>query len=129
MLILTEPIWSDGVIADWVIVQAATKGVSYSTLLAETKDADYAIVSAEGLDREKIVGFVRGEVGVKYGFLTLFAIAVNLYTPWFIHIDFRKDGTWICSAVTEEASRFGGLYRKWPNIYGVSPAQAWIAED
>jgi len=70
-----------------------------------------------------------GQVGVKYGFLTIVAIAVNLYTPSFIHIDFRKDGTWICSAVANEASRFGGLIRQWRNIYGVSPAESWIAED
>ena len=129
MFILVKPMILNGVVVDWVIVQAATRGVSYSTLLAETEGAEYAIVSAEGLDRNKVVEFATAQVGVKYGFLTLFAIAINLYTPSIIHIDFRRDGTWICSAMAEEASRFGGLYRPWKNIYGVSPAEAWIEES
>jgi hypothetical protein len=128
-LLLVKPIIKNGETVDWIIIQAATKGVSYSTLLTETQDATYAIVSAEGLRRDDIVAFAEAQVGVKYGFLTLLSIAVNLYTPTFIHLDFQKDGTWICSALTQEATRFGGRYEDWRNIYSVSPAQSWMAES
>jgi len=130
MFILVSPIMtSPTTTVDWTIIQAAGKGVSYATYSSAAAGNEVAIVSASDLEREKVVEFMMGQVGVKYGFLTIVAIAVNLYTPSFIHIDFRKDGTWICSAVANEASRFGGLIRQWRNIYGVSPAESWIAED
>jgi len=116
---------------DWKIVQASRRGVVYAFFNDEVKGGDYAIVSgtADGFNGANVVDFAEGEVGEDYGVLVLLSVVFNLYTPSFIHIDFRKSGTWICSALAMESSRFGGVWRQWKDIYSVTPAMAWLEED
>ena len=73
----------------------------------------------------KVVAFMRQETGAKYGFLSIAAIALDILTP--SAMDFRKGGTWICSAVAGEALRFGGWLHPWPSIYEVMPQQLYDA--
>jgi hypothetical protein len=69
----------------------------------------------------------RGEVGAEYGFGSIASIVVTELSPRPVRFDFRRGGTWICSALGAEALRAGGWYHQWPDIYQVRPAQLYSA--
>ena len=104
----------------WWVIQAQGSGVR-RVRLDET--VTHAIVSTSA-DRVDLLDFAHAKVGERYGFLTCVSIVLNLFTPAFIHIDFRRDGTLICSALAAQALMAGGNHRVFGirDLYGVTPA-------
>ena len=80
-----------------------------------------------GTDRARVLEFGRHEVGNRYGFLTIASIGIEKATPIWLHVPFRRPGTWVCSALGAEAVARGGWYHRWPDIYSVTPAEAMHA--
>lgn len=112
---VVSDIGPDGTV--WVI-QATLKGVVRSPI---STVGEYKIVPCPA-DPSKVVEFSWKQMGDHYGVLSIIATAIDLVTGnWFP--SFRRRGTWICSAVTAEALRFGGWYHDFGDIYTVTPAQ------
>lgn len=77
-----------------------------------------------GVDPKKVVTFAKKQVGYKYGWFSIVSVFFDILTPnWFP--SFRRDNTWICSALGAEALRYGGWFYSWPDIYTVTPAQLY----
>lgn len=80
-----------------------------------------------GIDVRRAVAYAERLVGTDYGILTLFSIALNLLTPRFLHVDFRRadhgQGTLICSALVARAWEHGGWWCPFPDPFQVTPAQ------
>ena len=74
-----------------------------------------------GVDRAKVLEFLRAQVGRKYGFVTIASILITIIGPSFLNV--MVPDTWICSAVVAEGLRAGGWIHNWPDVYQVSPAQ------
>ena len=112
----------------WVIGQAEAHGVTRDKPLESVAGpkGSYVIVSAPtAVDRDRLLEFLRGQVGTRYGFLTIASIVVTLLSPRFVNV--MLPGTWICSAVVGEGLRYGGWLHNWPDLYQVAPAELWDA--
>lgn len=106
------------------VIQAEPRGVTSDKTLDSV--GEYVLFSPSELDVQKILEFSRAQVGSRYGWLSIVSIVVDLVTPdWFPAL--RARGTWICSAVTAEALRYGGWLAEWGDIYIVTPAQLAFA--
>jgi hypothetical protein len=119
---------TDGTAANTTVVQATPgKGIVRSHLSEITNGSIVAILNPlDGVDASKVVEFALGEVKDKYAFGSDVCIALDIITPdW--TVDFRRNGTWCCSALGAEANRVGGWYHKWPDIYNVSPTTLAMA--
>jgi len=57
----------------------------------------------------------------EYGFLTILSIAVTLLSPRFLRVDFRRQGTLICSALVALSLHAGGWLARVGDFYQVSP--------
>jgi len=135
--ILDEPISGTlypNLIEDWWVIQAEAHGVTGSRpdgtgfhrakLSSIAPGGYYEIVTPPSeINLTNVVGFARQEVGAEYGFFSIASLVVDELTPGFIRIDFRKDGSWICSALAAEALRTGGWLHHWPDVYQVRPSQ------
>lgn len=118
---------SDGIAAGgWTVIQAEARGVTCTKTLDDLrkKGDTFTVVHTDCL-AEKIVDFAHGEVGRKYGFLTIISVLVSLFTPKFVNV--MLPNTWICSALAGEALRAGGWVHSWPDVYQVNPAELWEA--
>lgn len=84
----------------------------------------------EHVDIEKVFLFCAQNVGKRYGWGSILAIALDVILPLWTPA-FRRPDTWICSALVAEALRSGGWLRKglWPDIYVVTPTQLRNALD
>ena len=83
-----------------------------------------------GCDPAKFMYFARQQVGDRYGWLMIAALALDIVTPaWFptFHLASRRKSAWICSVLTAESLRFAGWYHPWPSIYMVTPSQVYEA--
>ena len=114
------------------VIQAEARGVTDIRRLDEiTPGGTYELVALPaGVDVEQTLFFARQQVGSKYGFATIAALAIDIITPsWFpsMRPANKKANSWICSAVVAESLRFGGWYRHWSDIYLVTPAELFIA--
>ena len=114
------------------VIQAEARGVTDIRRLDEVAPGGrYELVALpEGVDADQVLDFARKQVGSKYGFGTIAAIAIDILTPsWFpsLRPANKKANSWICSAVVSESLRFGGWYHRWPDIYLVTPAELFIA--
>lgn len=109
------------------IIQAEARGVTdTATLDTVAPGGHYEIVPPPAeVDRDRLLAFARGEVGTKYGYVTILAIAVSIIAPWVFTV--HVPGTWVCSAVAAEALRAGGWVHRWPDVYSVTPAQLRLA--
>jgi len=109
------------------IVQATLRGVIISSL-SEMMDSSINIEilpAHQSWDRHKIAEFAKEQVGSAYGLMSIFCIGLDILTPdWFVA--FRRNGTWICSALAEEANRYGGMLKSWKDIYTVTPTLGYI---
>ena len=62
----------------------------------------------EGVDRVKALDYALRQVGVRYSYLTIVSIALNLLTPKAFRINFRRNGTaLICSALCARSYEHG----------------------
>lgn len=113
------------------VIQAEARGVTNFRRLDEIAPGGvYELVKLPpGVPAKDVLEFARAQVGTKYGFATIAAIAIDIITPgWFpsLRPANKNSNSWICSAVIAEAMRAGGWIRRWPDIYLVTPAQLWI---
>ena len=102
------------------VIQAELKGVSEATL---DSVGDYVVLEPpHGVNRNKVLAFTKMQVGSKYGILSILSIVFDIISPdWFPSL--RMPNTWICSAVTGEALRYGGWLHDWNDIYCTTPSQ------
>lgn len=124
--------------ATWTVIQAEAHGVTGTredgTAFLSRRLDDVApggwyrlLRLPPGTDRARVLEFARGEVGSHYGVLTIASIAVEKVTPSWLHVPFRRPGSWVCSALVLEAVARGGWYHRWPDVYGVTPAEGMHA--
>ena len=114
------------------IIQAEASGVTNDKELHTVSPNGHYIVlePPQGVDVEQLLEFARAQVGSRYGFGTILAIAVDILTPgWFpsLRPANKKSNSWICSAVVGESLRFGGWLHHFADIYLVTPAELWSA--
>jgi Permuted papain-like amidase enzyme, YaeF/YiiX, C92 family len=106
------------------IIQATLKGVVKSRLSELIASAQVVEIygQPEGVYAERVAVFAEKQIGKPYGILSDLCIALDILTPdWFI--EFRRNWTWICSAMSGEAMRFGGWYLDVADIYCLTPQQ------
>ena len=115
----------DGV---WYIIQATMKGVTdTATLESVSKTGTYVLIAPPaGADRARLLQFARAQVGLEYGYWTILAISLDILTwQWVPSLRGARKQSWICSALSCEALRFGGWLHNWLSIYDVMPQQAY----
>lgn len=128
---LDHPVLDDsGAIMDWVLGQALSGGVEIGQLLSARGlgieivplEAFPVLVAGETLDRDRHLANLRAEVGDKYGFLTIASVVVNILTPKWVRLDFRRSSTWICSGLFSWGLHgAGGLIES--DVYQIMPAE------
>jgi len=116
----------------WTVVEATGSGVHLNLQSRVTHGGEWEskIVPVTGLANvEKVVRFVRSQIGARYGFLTIAAIVFDVLTPKAVHVDVRRDSTWICSSLAAAALLAGGWWPTpfWQDVYQVSPAELFVA--
>jgi hypothetical protein len=106
------------------VIQADIKGVNEARL---DSVGDYIILEPPArVNRNKVLAFTKAQIGSKYGILSILSIVTDIISPnWFPAM--RRKNTWICSAVTGEALRYGGWLHNWADIYTITPAQLFDA--
>jgi len=111
------------------ITQAQPHGVTNDMALDELIDVNDKMLvyrPPAHLNHDAMLEFAFGEVGSHYGFLSIASVATDIITPtWAPAI--RTPDSWICSALAAEYLRVGGWVHRWPDIYGVMPAQLELA--
>jgi hypothetical protein len=121
---------SDGDPADpasWIVVQAARR-VDKVWLDDVSPNRPFAVLRCpDGVNRSEVVAQANALIGAKYGILSVLSIAFNLLTPKFVHVDWRRDSTWICSALGAWCLHAGGWLHPWSSIYEVLPADLAVA--
>lgn len=118
---------SDG---DWVVIEATARGVTSGYLSTIAPGGRYEVVALPlGVDAAKVLAFARAQVGVRYGFVTIASIALNLLTPSFFRLDVRRSGTWICSALGATSMLAGGWLHPVRDYYQITPAEVAEALD
>jgi hypothetical protein len=112
---------------DWYVIQATIHGVTDTGKLSEFPKYVTKRPPKEA-EPAKILLFARTQVGVEYGFFTIFGIAIDIVTwDWFPSFRGARKQSWICSALVEEALRFAGWLHDFVNIYAVTPQDGWDA--
>lgn len=112
----------DNVTGEWFIIQAEPTGVTNDKLLSSI-NGDYEIIPLPViLNPDKFLEFVRAQVGHKYGYLSIFSCALDMFLPDSICL--RKDGTWICSGLVAGALWYCGFKKvtTWSDMYTETPA-------
>lgn len=113
---------------DTWIVQAELRGVSLRRLSEILPDASeiHIIHPPKGVDGLKVAEFALRQLGDPYGLVTILCIALDITTPdWFL--EFRRNWSWICSALTGESLRYAGWLFDFKDIYTVTPTELWKA--
>jgi hypothetical protein len=106
------------------VIQADLHGVSEARL--DTVGQYIILEPPAKVNRNKILAFTKAQIGSSYGLLSIASIVADIITPsWFPSM--RRRNTWICSAVTGEALRYGGWLHNWSDIYMITPAQLFDA--
>lgn len=92
------------------VVEATGRGVARRPL----RYTDFHVVPSRmsGEDRGQVVTFATSCVGVRYGYVTILSIALDLLTPAFW--SFRSSRTLICSELAARAWEHGG--HVWPEL-------------
>lgn len=113
---------------DTWIVQAELRGVSLrrlSEILPAAEEIWYVSPPKEA-NPLKVAEFSLRQLGAPYGLLTIGCISIDILTPdWFI--SFRRNGSWICSALTAESLRYAGWLADFDDIYIITPTGLWKA--
>lgn len=122
---------------EWMVCQAEAKGTVLSFLNDVAPGGSYVAISADSfetvdnlpIDRARIVAAAKDRLGMHYGFVEIASILASDLTPRFMHIDFSRPSTLICSAYAARSLEGGGaLIRGNPLV--TSPANlAHLAAD
>lgn len=120
--------WDDAR-GEWTVIQAEGKGVTRGRRLSQIAPGGKLVIVPlpDGANRSDFLFFLRSQVGQKYGFITDICIGFNILSPRVIRIDFRQNGTWICSAVIAAGLWFSGWEpsANIPDVYQVTPAELY----
>jgi hypothetical protein len=111
------------------IVQATIKGVIKSPLSEVSPGGYYFLFTPPAeVDIAKLVEFEEKQVGMKYGILTIIAIAIDILSwSWVPSFRGSRKSSWICSALANEGLRYAGWYWPWVNIYDMTPEEGLAA--
>ena len=116
-------------IIDWHIGQAVAQGVTTCSLLSGrgeheivSLDSFPTIIEGDTVNRPAHLATLRSMVGDKYGWLTIGSEIFNIVTPQFFSLDFRRNRTWICSALYSYGLLSGGGFIE-GDVYQVMPAE------
>ena len=108
------------------IIQAKFHGVTDSMDLRDLPGTYMIMAPPSEVDRDKLLAFVRAQVGAKYSFLTILSIAFDILTwNWVPSVMNSYRASWICSGLVCEGLRYGGWLHPWINLYCVTPQQAF----
>lgn len=114
------------------VYQAEARGVTNTRMIEDVAPGGdiWIYPFPDGVDVEKVFVFCKFNVGKRYGWGSILAIALDVILPLWTPA-FRRPNTWICSALAAEALRAGGWVRQdlWPDIYVVTPTQLRNALD
>ena len=113
-----------------LIIQATLKGVTGNCALSTVAPGgDYTILELPpGVDPAKVLEFAKAQVGMRYGYFTILAIALDIVTwQWFPAFRGARKPSWICSALSGESLRFGGWLHEFIDIYTTTPSQLYDA--
>jgi hypothetical protein len=113
---------------DWYIIQATLRGVTNHGLLSTVAPGGKYVTMAppSKVDRDKLLKFARAQVGLRYGYWTILAIAIDTVSwQWFPAFRGARKSSWICSALVCEALRYGGWLHDWLDVYTITPQQAF----
>ena len=108
-----------------LIIQATIRGVTDNAPLATVAPGGKFVVPPlpDGVDAAKVLEFAKAQVGQRYGFLTILAIACDISTwNWVPAFCGSRKPSWICSALGAESLRFGGWLHNWVNAATVMPS-------
>ena len=108
------------------LIQAQIKGVTDTMTLAELPGDWMILPMPKGVNRARVLQFAKSQVGIRYGFVTILAIALDILTwNWFPSFRGARRQSWICSALAFESLRFGGYLHNVVDIYEVTPADLY----
>lgn len=111
---------------NWWVIQAEGHGVKQAKLSDVAPGGSYEVVKCPAsANPARVVEFALSQVGVKYGFLTVASILLNVLTPKSIAI--RKPHTWVCSALVAGSLWYAGwpISQAWKDLYQVTPADLY----
>lgn len=113
------------------IIQATLRGVTDVTLLTEVAPGGGKYITVPlpaGVRAEDVLKFARRQVGIRYGYWTILAVAIDILTwQWCPALRGARKPSWICSALSCEALRYGGWLYDTIDIYTITPEQAYAA--
>ncbi len=109
------------------VIQAEMKGVTYDVKYEDilAHEICYVVRPPLFVDLRKVVDFGEFYVGCEYGTMTDVAIGIDMVTAQWVPSfrGARKDSI-ICSALVEQALRFGGYLHHWVDVYSPTPQQS-----
>src|SRR5487761_2022633 len=115
---------------EYLAIQATLKGVTADVPVSRVAPGGKTVFVSlpEWVDPKKVLAFANNQVGIRYGYLTILAISLDILSwQWAPALRGARKPSWICSALTCETLRYGGWVHEWIDIYTVTPAQAYCA--
>jgi hypothetical protein len=112
------------------VIQATIHGVTDTARLDEVAPGGLYVLlpPPASVDVEKFLFFCRQQVGVKYGILTIVAMAIDVVSwQWVPSFRGARKNSLICTALVNEGLRFGGWYHDWVDIYNIFPDEGYDA--
>ena len=112
------------------IIQATLHGVTDTMRLDEVAPGGLYVLlpPPASVDVEKFLSFCRKQVGVKYGILTILAMAIDVVSwQWVPAMRGARKNSFICTALVNEGLRFGGWYHDWIDVYNIFPDEGYDA--
>lgn len=108
---------------NWVCIQAARR-VDRDTVENIANGQPFVVMKLPPeVWRACVVEQAEDLVGTDYGVLSIVSIALNVLTPSWLHIDFRRARTVICSALGAICLHAGGWLHSWGDFYEVMPCE------
>jgi hypothetical protein len=114
------------------VYQAEARGVTNTRMIEDVAPGGdvWIYPFPDDVRPEAVFRFCKTNIGKRYGWFSIIAIALDIILPLWTPA-LRRPDTWICSALAAEALRAGGWVRDglWPDIYVVTPTQLRDALD
>ena len=111
-----------------LVIQATLRGVTDDKPLSSVapNGSIQIFPLPKGVNAKKVLAFANNQVGLRYGYFTILAIAIDILTwQWFPAFRGARKPSWICSALVMESLRYGGFLHNAIDIYTITPAEAF----
>ena len=108
------------------VLQATMRGVTNTATLDDIAPGGsyWLLTVPKETDVVKMLRFGRAQIGERYGFLTVAAIALDILSwSWVPSFRGARKASWECAALTGEMLRFGGWLYNWRDVYDVMPQE------